>query len=79
MLDQPDHVIAEIAEEPRGGLRQIVGQVDPAFGDQRAQAVQRIAVQRLEGVGIEAGLPVQPPTLCPWHCQIRSGFMPMIE
>ena len=78
MLDQPDHVIAEIAEQPGAGRRQILGQGDAAFGDQGAQIGQRIAGLILEGVRVEARLPVEA-AVRPSQCQIRSGFIPMIE
>jgi hypothetical protein len=58
MFHQADHVIAEITEQPGGNGRQALGQVDPAFGDQRAQGVQRGGVLGAEGVGVKARLAV---------------------
>ena len=55
MFDQPDHVIAEIAEETGGGLRQIIGQFDLRLCDQCAQCGQRITVLCFERVGVVAG------------------------
>ena len=55
MLDEPDHVIAQIAEKPRRRGRQVLWHLDPAFRDQRAQRVQRISVQRLERVSVYLG------------------------
>ena len=60
MLDQPHHVVAEIAEEPRGHRRQFGRQVDPALGDERAQARQRVGRLVLPAVGVEAGGAVEP-------------------
>ena len=59
MLDQPDHVIAEIAEQPRRCCRHIVRHLDPGFRDQRPQAFQRRAFVIGESVGI-ARLAVDP-------------------
>ena len=75
MLDQADHVIAQIAEQPRAGGRQVIGQVDPAGSDQRAQIVQRIAVLRLERLDIEPGLPVDAACL-PMTLPDHIGFHP---
>jgi hypothetical protein len=41
MLDQPDHVVAEIAEQPGGGGGQVGGHVDGGFRPKPAQRVQR--------------------------------------
>ena len=57
MFYQPDHVIAE---KPRRDRRKLCRHVDPAFGDQRAQSVERMALQSLERIGIEARLTVDP-------------------
>ena len=40
-LHQPHHVVAEIAEHAGGHRRQALGQRDAAFGDQRAQRLER--------------------------------------
>ena len=41
LLHQPHHVVAEIAEHAGRHRRQAVGQRDAAFGDQRAQRLER--------------------------------------
>ena len=41
LLHQPHHVVAEIAEQAGRHRRQLFGQRDAAFGDQRAQRVER--------------------------------------
>ncbi len=59
-LDQPDHVVAEIAEQPGRRGRHVGGQVDPAFGEQRAQAVERWGRHRLEPVRVVPRCAVDP-------------------
>ena len=59
-FDQPDHVIAEIAEKPCRDGRYPLGHVDPAFGDQRAERVQGVTRQRFERVGVKPRLTVDP-------------------
>ena len=59
-LDQPDHVVAEVAEEAGGHRRQLRRQLDPALGDQRAQARERVGGLVLPAVGVEAGGAVEP-------------------
>ncbi|OIQ67907.1 hypothetical protein GALL_505100 [mine drainage metagenome] len=58
MLDQPDHVIAKVAKQPRRDGGQVGGHINPAFGQQRAQGFQRMAVQPLKRRRIKARLPV---------------------
>jgi hypothetical protein len=60
VLDQPHHVVAEVAEQPRRHRRQLGGQVDPALGDELAQAGQRGGRLVAPSVGVEAGVAIQP-------------------
>jgi hypothetical protein len=55
MLDQPDHVIAKIAEQARRIGWHAFGHVDAAFGDQRAQRVEGMAVGGSKAVIVESG------------------------
>ena len=55
VFDQPDHVVAEIAVKPRRAGRNALGHVDPAFADQRPQAVERGPV-----VGLKRLRPQRP-------------------
>ena len=59
-LHQPHHVVAEIAEDAGRHGRQRVGQLDPAFGDQRAQGRKRRLVAGREGAprrAVDLGAP----------------------
>ena len=58
VLDQADHVVAQIAVQAGTGGGQVIGEVDLAGGDQGAQVFQRAAVFILEGGAVIAGLPV---------------------
>jgi hypothetical protein len=78
MLHQPDHVIAEIAEQPGRHRGQAVGHLDPAFGQERTQGIQRVARQIGKGRGSKRASRLIRLDL-PWHCQIRSGFIPTME
>jgi len=49
MLDQAHHVVAQIAEQAGGDGRQVGRHVDAAFGDQRAQRIQRRGLAGHEG------------------------------
>jgi len=49
-LDVPDHVVTEIAEEPRRHRRQVGCEFDPALRQERPQARQRFARLGLEGI-----------------------------
>ena len=53
VLDQPDHIIAQIAKQTRRGLWQVFGQVDAAFLNEGAQVGERVAVLRGKAVGIK--------------------------
>ncbi len=57
-LHQPDHVVAEIAEQPGRHRRQRRRQVDPAFGDQGAQRGERAVGAGLEAAQIMARLAI---------------------
>ena len=60
-LDQPHHVVAEVAEEAGGHRRQLGRQVDPALGDQRARGSPAGRRRpRAPGVGVEARRTVEP-------------------
>ena len=54
IFHQPHHVVAEIAEHAGRHRRQAVGQIDAAFGDQRAQRVERRIRAGRKGVGFGA-------------------------
>ena len=71
ILNQPDHVIAQIAEQARRDRRHALGhRVDPAFRDQGPKAVQRRAGIILE-VLREPRLPVDPrPTVAAFPDQV---------
>ena len=56
---QADHVIAQIAKKPGTGGRQAIGQGDAAFGNERAQVVQRVAGLGCEIIRVKAGIAVQ--------------------
>jgi hypothetical protein len=60
MFDQPDHVIAEIAEQPRRHGGQAFGHLDPAFGQKRRAEFAAGAGQVGEGLPVEARLAVDP-------------------
>jgi hypothetical protein len=79
MLDQPDHVIAQIAEQPRAAAGRSSGSSIRAFGNQGAQVVQRIAGLVLESCLDQSARDGSGGLSAPWHCQTRSGFIPMIE
>ena len=55
MFDQPHSVIAEITEETSRRLRQVVGEVNPAFPDQFAKPVERVPILRLKRLSVEPG------------------------
>ncbi len=57
LLDQPDRVIAHVAEDAGRHRRQLLGQRDPAFGEQRPECVERAAGHRLEAVGMRRARP----------------------
>ena len=59
VFDMADHIVAQIAEKPGRGLRQICRQIYPAFGDQGAQIVQRVAVLLVKSLRIEPCVAVQ--------------------
>ena len=75
MFDQPDHVIPEIAEQPRCGGGQIGGQVDAAFLDQGPKRGQGIGAVFGKGVAVIAGLPVDAG-LVPVTLPDQVGFHP---
>ena len=50
LLHQPHHVVAKVAENAGGHGRQHVRQLDPAFGDERAQRRQRRPVAGHEAI-----------------------------
>ena len=50
LLHQPHHVVAKVAENAGGHGRQHVRQLDPAFGDERAQRRQRRPVAGREAI-----------------------------
>ncbi len=55
LLHQPHHVVAEIAEHAGRHRRQVVGQRDAAFGDQRAQRLERrLRARRRNASGVGA-------------------------
>ena len=54
LLHQPHHVVAEIAEQAGHHRRQLLGQRDAAFGDQRAQRGERRLGQGAKASGFAA-------------------------
>ena len=78
-LHQPHHVVAEIAEQAGRHRRQLLGQRDAAFGDQRAQA----PASGGSGQGLKASGLLRATRLIsarvPAARQMRSGSSPMIE
>ena len=55
MFDQPDHIVAKIAEQSCRNSGQIGGHIDTAFGNQRAHGIKRVAVQWLKCTSLEPG------------------------
>ena len=55
VLDEPHHVVAEVAEEAGRHRRQRGRQLDAALADQRAQARERAIGLGVPRVGVEAG------------------------
>src|SRR6185437_9801769 len=74
-LHVADHVVAQEAEHAGRHRRQSRGQLHLAFADQRAQRVQRPALDRLEGMRIDAGAAVDlglVPGAAPDHVRLEA-------
>jgi tetratricopeptide (TPR) repeat protein len=55
---QTDHVIAQIAKQPRRNGGQTCGQINAAFGQQRTQGIQWRCILRRKGRAVKTGLAV---------------------
>src|SRR6185437_1032484 len=74
-LHVADHVVAQEAEHAGRHRRQSRGQLHLAFADQRAQRVQRPALDRLEGMRIDAGVAIDlglVPGAAPDHVRLEA-------
>ena len=75
MFYQPDHVIAQIAKKPSGGLRHIFGKIDTAFVNQGAQDIQWRTLLWLKMIWIKSGLAVHL-TVVAAACPNNVGLHP---
>ena len=66
-LDQPDHVVADHAEQARGHRRQAGGDVEPRRRDEVAQGVQRVAGLAVKGAARDVGRRPRSGPARPWH------------
>ena len=60
MLDETDHVVAQIPEQPGRSAGKPVRQVDTAFSNERAQRRQRVRCFLYESLAVKSGVPIDP-------------------
>jgi len=76
MFDQPDRLIAEIADKAGERRRQAGIVIRPAFGDEAAQRIERAAFDRQERLPVGRPGPVDFGAVA-LRRNIRSGARPI--